>query len=61
MRCMTCAMLPEYGWRKEGIMDVSERVQSAIDYCYELIEDYDNNIDITDVEICELIEILRGR
>ena len=42
-------------------MDVSERVQRAIDYCYELIEDYDNNIDITDVEICELIEILRGR
>ena len=61
MRCMICAILPEYGWRKEIIMDVSERVQSAIDYCYELIEDYDNNIDITDVEICELIEILRGR
>lgn len=46
---MIYAMPPEYGWRKEVIMDVSERVQSAIDYCYELIEDYDNNIDITDI------------
>lgn len=42
-------------------MDISERVQSAIDYCYELIEGYDNNIDITDIEICQLIEILKGR
>ena len=36
-------------------------IQNAIDYCEELLEKYDNNIDIDDLDICHIIEILKGR
>ena len=39
-------------------MDEKEK---AIKYCYELIEKYDRNEDITDIDICHLIEIIKGR
>lgn len=36
-------------------------IYDAIEYCEKLIEKYDNNEDITDLDICYLIEILKGR
>ena len=36
------------------------RIEKAIEYCEKLIEKYDNNTDITDIDICWLIEILKG-
>ncbi len=36
-------------------------IEKAIKYCDRLIENYDNNIDIDDIDICHLIEILKGR
>lgn len=36
-------------------------IQNAIDYCEELLDKYDNNFDIDDLDICHLIEILKGR
>lgn len=42
-------------------MDKDIIIEKAISKCRELIDNYDNNIDITDIDICELIEILKGR
>ena len=36
-------------------------MEKAINYCYELIEKWDNNCEIDDVDISYLIEILKGR
>lgn len=36
-------------------------VTRAIDYIEELIDDYDNNVNITDIDLCHIIEILKGR
>ena len=36
-------------------------IENAITYCDRLIENYDNNIDIDDIDIYHLIEILKGR
>ena len=36
-------------------------LQQAEAFCEALIEKYDENVEITDMDICELIEILRGR
>jgi len=47
--------------RKDVIMDKDKIIEIAILKCRELIDGYDDNIDITDVDICELIEILKGR
>ena len=42
-------------------MDKCKIIEDAICKCENLIDNYDNNIDITDIDICELIEILKGR
>lgn len=42
-------------------MDVSDCIRSAIEYIEKLIENYDNNVDITDIDLCHIIEILKGR
>lgn len=39
----------------------SNIVEKAIKYCNELIEKYDDNQDINDIDISYLIEILKGR
>ena len=36
-------------------------LQKAEAFCEILIEKYDENEEITDMDICELMEILRGR
>ena len=42
-------------------MDKDKIIEMAILKCRELIDNYDYNVDITDLDICELIEILKGR
>lgn len=43
-------------------MDNNEKIiEMAISKCKELIDNYDDNINITDIDIRELIEILKGR
>ena len=37
------------------------RLEKAEAYCEALLEQYDNNQEITDIDICHIIEILRGR
>ena len=39
-------------------MDIIDR---AIEFCYDLIDKYDDNQDIDDIDISYLIEILKGR
>ena len=36
-------------------------IRKAIEFCYELIEKYDENREIDDMDISYLIEILKGR
>ncbi len=36
-------------------------IEKAVAACEALIEKYDDNQDITDIDICQIIEILRGR
>lgn len=36
-------------------------IARAIRECERLIERYDNNVDIDDIDICHVIEILKGR
>ena len=36
-------------------------IARAIDYCYQLIDNYDDGRDIDDVDISYLIEMLKGR
>ena len=36
-------------------------VERALAYCDKLLELYDKNIEISDLEICHIIEILKGR
>ena len=36
-------------------------VDKAIEYCERLIEKWDNNREIDDIDICNIIEILKGR
>ena len=36
-------------------------VDNAIEYCEKLIEKWDNNREIDDIDICNIIEILKGR
>ena len=35
-------------------------ITRAIEYCIELIEKYDDDKNIDDMDICHLIEILKG-
>ena len=36
-------------------------VDKAIEYCEKLIEKWDNNREIDDIDICNIIEILKVR
>lgn len=36
-------------------------IEKALKYCDELIIKYDNNKEIDDIDICHLIEIIKGR
>lgn len=36
-------------------------IDRAIEYCQELMDKYDDNYDISDIDIAILIEILKGR
>lgn len=40
---------------------MQEYIDKAIEYCYELMDKYDDNYDITDIDIAHIIEILKGR
>lgn len=42
-------------------MENNKIIESAIEYCYKLIDKFDNNRDIDDIDISYLIEILKGR
>lgn len=42
-------------------MSENNIIEKAIDYCEQLIEMYDNNKDIDDIDISHLIEILKGK
>ena len=42
-------------------MSENNIIEKAIEYCRELIDEYDNNRDIDDIDISHLIEILKGR
>lgn len=37
------------------------RINKAIEYCEELLENYDNGADIDDIDVAHIIEILKGR
>lgn len=39
----------------------SSNIEKALAYCDTLLELYDKNIEISDLEICHIIEILKGR
>lgn len=39
----------------------SSNIERALAYCGELLELYDKNVEISDLEICHIIEILKGR
>lgn len=45
----------------DKVENKDEVIKKAIKMCYELIDKYDNNRDITDIDLCEVIEALRGR
>lgn len=36
-------------------------IKKAIEYCEALIKKWDNNYEITDLDICHIIELLNGR
>ena len=36
-------------------------INKAIEYCEELLENYDNGADIDDIDVAHIIEILKGR
>ena len=36
-------------------------IEKAIRYCEELLENYDNGVDIDDIDVAHIIEILKGR
>lgn len=40
---------------------LNEEIEKAIEYCEKLIDKWDNNHNITDIDICHLIQILKGR
>ena len=42
-------------------MENNKIIERAIEYCYKLIDKFDNNRDIDDIDISYLIEILKGR
>ena len=42
-------------------MEKNKIIEKAIKYCYKLIDKFDDNRDIDDIDISYLIEILKGR
>lgn len=38
-----------------------ERINIIIKFCEDLLEMYDHNYDITDIDIAHIIEMLKGR
>lgn len=36
-------------------------INKAISYIEDLIDSYDSNTEITDIDLCHIIEILKGR
>ena len=42
-------------------MDKNKIILKAIDFCRELMDKYDDNEDIDDMDINHLVEILKGR
>lgn len=48
-------------WESEKRGEEKSNVDKAIEYCEQLMEMYDRNIDIDDVMIAHMIEILKGR
>ena len=42
-------------------MDKDKIIKKAIDYCHTLYEKYDNNEEIDDIDVANIIEILKGR
>lgn len=57
--------LQDHQYNLSGILAPYEEAENpigkAIAYCEELIDKYDYNIEITDLDICHVIEILKGR
>ena len=45
----------------DEIKEYKNRIKKAIEKCEILIERWDKNRDIDDVDICHIIEILKGR
>ena len=45
--------------KEEGKMD--RCINKAISYVEDLIDLYDSNTEITDIDLCHIIEILKGR
>ena len=42
-------------------MDKDKIIKKAIEFCEKLYDKYDNNDEITDMDIAYIIEILKGR
>ena len=40
---------------------MDKRINKAISYVEYLIDLYDSNTEITDIDLCHIIEILKGR
>lgn len=55
--CYSCNC-PDCG-KCEGKMD--RCINKAISYVEDLIDLYDSNTEITDIDLCHIIEILKGR
>lgn len=47
-------------YRIERICDMDKN-EKAIEYCESLLSKYDRNREITDIDICHITEILKGR
>ena len=47
--------------RSELEIKMGDVITKAIEFCYELIDKYDDGRDIDDIDISYIIEILKGR
>lgn len=45
----------------DEIQEYKNRIENAIKKCERLITKWDNNREIDDIDICHIIEILKGR
>lgn len=46
---------------EKNAIKINDLLEKAVKYSESLIEKYDGNQDITDLDICHIIEILKGR